>query len=80
MKDASGEQSCLKSVCVTGPSALLLSRIRLTPAGSAAEEGVVAGGNGRGNGPPTAVHDHNISIPYSNVRAVNPKSVDAAET
>jgi len=34
----------------------------------------------RGNGSPTALHDHNISIPYSNVRAVNPKSVDAAET
>lgn len=73
MKDASGEQSCLKSVCnrtIRPPS------FTNPPETPAAKEGVV----GRGNGPPTAVHGYNISIPYSNVRAVNPKSVDAAET
>lgn len=78
MKDANSEQSCLKSMC-TGPSALLLSRIRLTPAVPRPKKGWQRV-DSRGNGPPTAVHDHNISIPYSNVRAVNPKSVDAAET
>jgi len=79
MKDASSKQSCLKSVCnrtIRPPS----FTDPPDPRGSAAKEGVVAGGNGRGNGPPTAVHDHNISIPYSNVRTVNPKSADAAET
>jgi hypothetical protein len=79
MKDASGERSCLKSMCYR-----TIRRPSFTDPpvrrGSVTKDGGWQREDDRGNGSPAALHDHNISIPYSNVRAVNPKSVDAAET
>lgn len=82
MKDANGVQSCLKSVCnrTIRPASFTA---RSNPRGFAAFQPAGGGGwaeGGRGGDAADRVHGHNISISYSNVQAVNSKSVDAAET